>query len=113
LVGCANWIITLGRFDILYATNVLARYNAAPRMGHYKAMQRVYGYLTKWNKGKILIDDGPCPGEKDIKLTTGQNWSELYPDAVEYLPDDMPVPKGRTMKITTYVDADHARDKVT
>ena len=26
LIGCANWIVTLGRFDIAYATNLFSRF---------------------------------------------------------------------------------------
>ena len=37
----------------------------------------------------------------------------MYPDAEEDIPKDMPEPRGKEMHITTYVDADHARDKVT
>jgi hypothetical protein len=43
LIGSANWIITLGRFDIAYATMALARFSMAPRHGHFKAMQKVFG----------------------------------------------------------------------
>jgi hypothetical protein len=45
LIGSANWIITLGRFDIAYATMALARFSMAPREGHFKAMECVFGYL--------------------------------------------------------------------
>ncbi|MEM7375623.1 MAG: reverse transcriptase domain-containing protein, partial [Bacteroidota bacterium] len=31
LIGCANWILTLGRFDIAYTLNSLSRYSVAPR----------------------------------------------------------------------------------
>ncbi len=58
LIGSANWVITLGRFDIAYATMALARHSMAPREGHFKAMQRVFGYLRKHQKGRILIDPG-------------------------------------------------------
>jgi len=113
LLGCANWIIILGRFDIQFAVTTLARYSNAPRQGHLKALQRVFGYLRKWNKGKIVIDIEDPPVRDEVKVTSGQNWSEMYPDAVEDIPTDMPVPKGRTATVTAYVDADHARDKVT
>ena len=56
LIGCANWIITLGRFDIAYAVNLLSRFSQAPREGHLDAMKRVFGYLKKFNKGAIIID---------------------------------------------------------
>jgi hypothetical protein len=52
LIGSANWIITLGRFDIAYATMALARYSMAPWEGHFKAMQKVFGYLRKYPKGE-------------------------------------------------------------
>jgi hypothetical protein len=45
LLGSANWIVTLGRFDIAYAVNTLSRYTMAPREGHLYALQRVFGYL--------------------------------------------------------------------
>ena len=45
LVGCANWLITLGRFDIAYATNALSRFSAAPREGHLRAMTCVFECL--------------------------------------------------------------------
>ena len=31
LIGSANWMITLGRFDINYAVNTLAQYCVAPQ----------------------------------------------------------------------------------
>ena len=51
LLGSANWIITLGRFDIHYAVNTLSRYSMAPREGHLKAMHRIFGYLRYKHKG--------------------------------------------------------------
>ena len=42
LIGSAQWAITLGRFDIAYATNTLARYSALPRKGHLEALLRVF-----------------------------------------------------------------------
>ena len=35
-MGSAQWAITLGRFDIQYATNTLARFAQQPREGHMK-----------------------------------------------------------------------------
>ena len=42
-----------------------------------------------------------------------ENWDELYLDAKEDVPDGMPTPKGKEVRITVFVDADNARDKVT
>ena len=38
LIGSANWCVTLGRYDIAYATRTLAQYSIAPRTGHLQAV---------------------------------------------------------------------------
>jgi hypothetical protein len=111
LIGSANWMITLGRFDIHYATGALARFSMAPRQGHVTAMHRVFGYLKKYPHGKILVD--PTFPDHSKYVPTEHNWSEFYPDAHEELPPDMPTPKGKASRTTCYVDADHAHDVVT
>ncbi|HEY9300451.1 MAG TPA: Ty1/Copia family ribonuclease HI, partial [Phormidium sp.] len=113
LLGSANWIITLGRFDICYAINTLSRYAMAPREGHVKAMIRVFGYLQYRPKGKILVDVGEPPVRQSIEPTKDQDWMEFYPDAVEYVPPDRPKPRGKLCTLTCFVDADHARDQLT
>ena len=47
LIGCTNWLVTLGCFDIAYAVNDYSRFSMAPRQGHLKGMIRVFGYLKK------------------------------------------------------------------
>ncbi|HEY9297802.1 MAG TPA: reverse transcriptase domain-containing protein, partial [Phormidium sp.] len=113
LLGSANWVITLGRFDICYAINTLSRYAMAPREGHMKAMMRVFGYLRQRPKGKILVDVGEPHVRKSIEPIKNQDWMEFYPDAVEYVPPDRPKPRGKLCTLTCYVDADHARDQLT
>src|SRR5690348_4645631 len=68
LIGSANWIVALGRFDIAFATSTLARYCAMPRLGHYKAAQRIFSYLRMLPSRKLLIDAGHPPVRDMIKL---------------------------------------------
>ena len=56
MIGSANWILTLGRFDIAYTLSTLSRYSMAPREGHFQAMIRLFGYLMTYNKGMLVID---------------------------------------------------------
>ena len=56
LVGCTNWVVTLGRWNIYYATVTLARYNVAPREGHQKAMLHIFGYLKHYKKWKTIYE---------------------------------------------------------
>jgi hypothetical protein len=41
------------------------------------------------------------------------NWMEFYPDAEEDIPKDLPPEKGPRVRMTVYVDTDHAHDLVT
>ena len=112
MVGSLNWTITIGRFDIQYAVTTLARYSHAPREGHLKAVLRIFGYLKKFYKGKLLIDP-VLPDHLAYPFDDLSTWRDLYPDAIEEIPQDSPKPKGPKVRITIWVDADHARDKVT
>jgi hypothetical protein len=113
LIGSATWIITLGRFEIYYAVNTMARFSAAPRTGHQQAMKRVFGYLKRFDDGQILIDVKPmmAPGSTDELVQ--HNWKEFYPDAVEDLPINTPEALGNAVHTSLFVDADHAHDQVT
>ena len=111
-IGSANWVITLGRFDICYALNSLSRYLVAPRKGHLDAMIYLFGYLLATSTGKIAIDIGDPPIRKKAFYTGDATWSEFYQDTEEDIPYDLPQSDGNVAKLTTYVDADHARDKL-
>ena len=85
-----------------------------PREGHLKGMIRLFGYLKKFRKGKIMID----PNYSDHALyptPTFDTWKELYPDAKELLPNKSEIPheKGPPVRITVFKDADHVHDIVT
>ena len=112
MIGSLNWAVTLGRFDIQYAVTTLARYAHAPREGHMKAVLRVFGYLKKFQKGKLIIDPY-LPNHQAYPYDDLNNWRDLYPDTVEEIPPGAPTPKGPKVRVTIWVDADHARDKVT
>jgi hypothetical protein len=92
-------MIVLGRFDIAYATSAMSRFNMLPREGHLKAVKRILSYL--------LFDHSVYPVEDHSK------WMEFYPDASEEIPKDLPPEKGPRVRMTVYVDADHAHDLFT
>jgi hypothetical protein len=41
------------------------------------------------------------------------NWMELFPDASEEIPNDLLPEKGTRVRMTVYVDDDHAHDLAT
>lgn len=111
MIGCAQWAVTLGRFDIQYATNTLARFSSMPRKGHYDRALRLFGYLKNNTKTRILFDPSNPNHDGIIFQQKEQEWIDLYPDAQEALPSDAPPPKSdQALRLTAYVDASHATD---
>ena len=47
MIGQLQWLVTLGRFDIHAQVTTLSRFRSAPRSGHLKRLQRIYGYVLK------------------------------------------------------------------
>ena len=113
IVGCLNWLVTLGRIDIAYVTNTLARFSMAPRIGHLATAYRVLGYLRTHQEEEIKIDPRPFDySSLEDGVKEFRTWEEFYPDACEDIPSDAP-DATRSAQISVYVDADHAHDVVT
>ncbi len=116
LIGILNWIVTIGRLDVAFATMSLSRFSACPRRGHLDRAIKVFGYLKKRPNRRICVDsrDPRLKGfeselEKDFSKTLGQE----YPDSTEEINAKLPSPKVGEISITAFVDSDHAHDKVT
>ena len=110
LIRCANWAVILGRFDILYTVNTMGRFSFKPREGHLKRMLRLFGHL-KYHKKEGIIFDVVIPDVSSYEIER-HNWSEIYPNASEELPYNMPEPKGKPVRMITYFDANHVYDIV-
>jgi hypothetical protein len=111
MIGCCVWITVLGRFDIAYATSAMSRFNMSPREGHLKAVKRILAYLKTFPKGKLIIDTA-YPDHSIYPVEDHTSWMEFYPDAEAEIPNDLPALKGPKVRMTVYVDADHAHDLV-
>jgi hypothetical protein len=112
MIGCCSWIIVLGRFDIAYATSSMSRFNMALREGHLKAVKRILAYLKTFPKGRVIIDTS-YPNHSEYLVDDLPNWKDFYPDAEEEISNDLSKSKGPKVRMTVYVDADHAHDLVT
>jgi len=101
MIGSANWLITLGRFDINYAVNALSRYSTKPRKGHLDAMRKVLGYLKRFNNGRIIFDHTKMRRLASVEKSDDEYfkpWQNLYPDAQEEVPEGLfPEAKGRSL----------------
>jgi Reverse transcriptase (RNA-dependent DNA polymerase) len=55
MIGCLQWAVSLGRFDIQTATMTMSRFHSAPRQGHLDILKRMYGYLKKFSSAAIQV----------------------------------------------------------
>jgi len=111
LIGILRWIVELGRIDIIVPVSLLSRYLVSPRKGHLQQAYRIFAYLKQFNRPMLVFDDS----EPKLPID-GFNlcdWSSLYPNAAERIPQDAPEPLGHSVVTTCYVDADHAGCRVT
>lgn len=111
LIGVLRWICELGRIDILIDVAMLSRFLAAPREGHLEQVFHIFAYLKKHGRSAIVFDD-TLP-EIDENRFQKCDWEEFYPGAREVTPPNAPELRGNTMKMSCFVDADHAGCRVT
>ena len=120
MVGVLRWIVELGRIDIQQEVLLLSQYLVQPRKGHLAQACNIFRYLKhRHQKGYVVMD----PMKWEITWSWGPDevhprrraefMTELYPDACQMLPPDMPEPLGQSVNVTCFVDADHAGNKVT
>ena len=113
-IGMLRWAIELGRVDIYHEISILSSYQAAPRRGHLEQLINIFSYLKKHPKLTLYFDkDLPRYDEALIQGSPIEDFKELYRDAEEQLPNNMPPPLGPPVRMTAFVDASHAANRVT
>ena len=88
-------------------------------MGHLTEALNIFYYLKHHDTSWLMLD----PSTFDVEWTPkGSEASpqdralamkEIYTEAQDVLPHNAPTPKGKTVDISIFVDADHAGNKVT
>ena len=113
LIGALQWCITLGRFDIACAVMTMSRFRIAPRKGHLERVKRICGYLRKKDDGAIRFRTG-IPANEQYYTMGNHDWMHtIYGDVSEEIAKDIPSPKGKPVRTTTFVDANLYHCKIT
>ena len=112
MIGSLQWLVTLGRFDVLAATVTLSRFRAEPRQGHLARAKRVYGYIRNFPDAAIRVRTG-LPDYSDLPVPRHDWTYSVYGKVQEIVPDDAPEPLGHEVVMTTYVDANLYHDMIT
>jgi len=82
----------------------LSAFRAQPRRGHLDRIKRVYGYLSRMKGSAIRIRTN-MPDLSDVPIER-YDWSKtVYAGATEEVPDNIPQPKGKPVKLITYADS--------
>ena len=112
LIGALQWAITIGRFDVQTAVMTLSGFRITPRRGHLDRVKRVYGYLAKMRHAALRVRTDE-PDYSDLP-NLEYDWEQtIYGKLVEELPQDAPVPCGKHVTLTHYVDANLMHDVIT
>ena len=113
LIGALQWAITLGRLDLLAGVATMSSFRVAPRKGHLHRLKRMYGYLKRNPDAAIRFRVG-IPNHEEIGEPAKFDWiTSVYGPITEELPQDMPIPRGKFVRTTTYQDANLMHDLVT
>ena len=114
LIGAAQWLISLCRFDVAHSVMSLGRFRCAPREGHLERLQRVVGCLRKRPHGAIRFRT-EIPQWEDTfgRDPVKHDWMETVcgcpPEPVD---PRAPVPKGKVVRTTSFVDANLMHDAI-
>jgi len=112
MIGQAQWVIQIGRFDIAVHVMTMSSFRAAPRKGHLDRMRRIYGYCWKMRDAAIRIRTG-IPDFSDIDRAH-VDWSHTpYAGAKEETPEGLPPTRGKPVVLYTYADANLGHNKLT
>ena len=114
MIGILRWVVELGRIDIAYEVSVLSRYLIQPRVGHLTQALHIFKYLDIHKENDLAFN--PSIAEFADPMTVKEKvrqMKEMYPDAVEDHPPNAPPPRGRSVRVSCFVDSDHAGDKIT
>jgi hypothetical protein len=110
-ISILRWMVELARLDIYIQVALLSSYLVQPRQGHLEAIYYIYGYLKTHDPSSIVFDDEYINwADEDFP---SHDWSDFYKDVSEDIPLNAPQPRGMPIQINIFVNASHARNKVT
>ena len=60
IIGILDFLITLDRFDVEYATMSLEKFNIVPSDVHIKALMRILYYVKKFQQREFIFNTSFC-----------------------------------------------------
>ena len=111
LIGMLQWMVEIGRLDIITEVSKMASQMAAPRDGHLDALLHVFGFLKINHNSRMAYD----PTYPTINMTVFKpnDWKQFYGNVEEAIPSNTPEPRGKDVDLRMYCDSNHAGEKRT
>jgi hypothetical protein len=100
MIGCLQWAVSLGQFDIQTATMTIPRFQVAPRIGHLERLKRMYGYLKKFSSTAIRVRVLQ-PVYEDLPDQQFNLSHSISGNVTDLTPKDTPRPLGKSVTTTT------------
>lgn len=113
LIGCLQWVVTLGHFDIACTVMTMSWFHVAPRVGHLELLGHIFRYLQKYLDGALRFHmDTPTHKHRFCPIKT--NWDRsVYREPYEEIPDNAPVLMGQPVQQMMTFNANLEHCKVT
>jgi hypothetical protein len=112
MIGCLQWAVSLGRFNIQTVTMTMSRVPVAPRVGDLEKLKPMYRYLNKFSSAAIRVKTL----QPDFHELPDQSFDwchSIYGNVEELLPKEAPPPMGKSVTTITYTDANLYHDRLT
>ena len=108
LIGSLQWTIFLETFDIATAIMSMSIYKVIPQCNHLERLQQICGYHVKMKHAalKFRIHE---PNYSDLP-DKEHDWTSVYGEVQEFLPEDAPPPHGKQVILTHRLDANLFHD---
>jgi len=104
-------MVELGCLDIYINVALLSSYLTAPHKGHLEAVYCIYGYLKSHAHSTMDFDDAYIDWNDSV--FTVFDWTDFYGRVQEDIPLNAPTPLGKAVQLNVFVNANHARNKIT
>jgi len=111
LMGVLQWMVEIGRVDMITEVSMMASQLAMPREGHLECLFHMFSYLNIKHNSRMVFD--PTYPTIDMSQFKECEWKTFYASAKEAIPGNAPEPRGKEVDLRLYVDSDHAGDTVT
>ena len=109
LMGVKRWMIEKEPIDINTKASLQSSYWAIPRQRHLEAALHIMGYLKVRQSLRLVFN--PSYPDIDHRSFQEYHWRDFYEGAVEAIPPNTPLLRGKKVDLCMFVGSNHAGDK--